>query len=652
MNKEIRVLLLEDSAADAELVQRELQKAELPFNSRWVTTEESYLNELRNFMPNIVLADSNLPQFNSLQAYRLLREQGLDIPFLVVTGTLNEELKKQYKKQGVDDYVPKSALDQLPSAIWRSLQKGELRSENTQSLMTFRRTEDHYRLIAENMRDLICLMDREGRFIYVSPSVKEVLGHPPEELIGQNCLSLIHPDDRQAAWNMFQESSLVKNRRPVEYRCRHSQGNWVFLESVTSWIFDDRGKPFKAVIVSRDITQRRHLEEQLRQSQKMDALGRLAGGVAHDFNNMLTAILGFCEMLLMHLDRPNDIRRDTEQIRRAGQRAAGLARQLLAFSRTKVHQPQVLDLNQAVLSMSKMLHRLIGEDIELINDLKANFGNVNADPGQLEQVIMNLVVNARDAMPNGGQLTLATSIVEVNETNAVQHSVAFPATYVLLEVRDTGTGMDAVTQSHIFEPLFTTKELGKGTGLGLSTVFAIVAQSEGAIRVQSEPGRGTNFKTYFPKVDERLTAGPEECRTSPELLHTAGTILLVEDEELVRKMVHDVLVRSGYQVLEAANGWDALQLAKEYADQIDLVLTDMVMPQMNGQELARRLACLRSNTKVLYMTGYNDERTKEAGRSETDPAYLCKPFTTRTLTQLVRETLEKKTQTKRQGAVP
>jgi two-component system cell cycle sensor histidine kinase/response regulator CckA len=526
--------------------------------------------------------------------------------------------------------------------VLNTLQKRGIRPEKKLVQPTLRRKEDQYRLIAENARDLISLVDREGRVVYVSPSIQEILGYEQDELLGQDAFSFIHPDDRATAWADFLESSFIKNRRTSEYRCRHKNGQWLFLESINSWMLDERGKLARAVIVSRDITARRYLEEQLRQSQKMEALGRLAGGVAHDFNNMLTAILGFCEMLDAHLDKPGKVRKDADQIRKAGERASALTRQLLAFSRRKVNQAQVLDLNHVIVGVVQMLGRLIGENIQVITDLKADLWHLKADPGQAEQVIMNLALNARDAMPAGGQLTLATTSLEVNETAGAQRAVP-PGQYVVLEVTDNGTGMDAETQARIFEPFFTTKEQGKGTGLGLSTVYAIVTQNDGFIRVNSEPGQGTTFELYFPRTDDEVSCDPEPSKANPEPPQGSKTILLVEDEELVRSMIHGALVKRGYQVLEASNGWDALQIVRDSESPIDLLLTDMVMPLMGGQELARRLLCLRSKTKVLLTTGYGDEwLAMQAERLPTEMDYLLKPFTSETLIRKVGELLEER----------
>jgi two-component system cell cycle sensor histidine kinase/response regulator CckA len=386
-----------------------------------------------------------------------------------------------------------------------------------------------------------------------------------------------------------------------------------------------------------DITERKNLEEQLRQAQRIEAVGRLAGGVAHDFNNLLTAILGYSDIVLEQLPSGDRLRHYVGEIKKAGERAASLTRQLLAFSRQQVLAPLVLDLNAVVADMEKMLRRLIGEDIELVTVLGHDLARVKADPSQLEQVIMNLAVNARDAMPEGGRLSLATANFLVDEAYAQRHVGLKPGPYVTLTVTDTGCGMDAETLSRIFEPFFTTKEKGKGTGLGLSTVYGVVKQSGGYIEVESEPGRGTAFRVYLPQVEESLTNVKErEPAAAPS--SGAETILLVEDEESVRTLVESVLRSKGYKVIPAARGDEALALSEQYAQPIALMLVDMVMPRMSGRELARRLAPLHPETKVLFMSGYAGSSASDG--LDADTHFIQKPFTSEALARKVRETLD------------
>ncbi len=392
-------------------------------------------------------------------------------------------------------------------------------------------------------------------------------------------------------------------------------------------------------LYGQDITERKQIEEQFRQAQKMEAIGRLAGGVAHDFNNLLTVIIGYSQLLLSHLDDRDPLRQDLEQINRAGERASSLTRQLLVFSRKQVLQPRVLNLNSIVIDLEKMLGRLISKDIELITMLEPTLGRVKVDAGQIEQVIVNLAVNARDAMLQGGKLIIETSNVDLDEEHMHRHFNLQPGSYVMLAVSDTGIGMDQETQSCIFEPFFTTKEQDKGTGLGLSTVYGIVAQSSGHIYVYSEPGQGAAFKIYLPKVEEAIEP-VEQSKVPVETLHGSETILLVEDQDMVRNLAYHILVEHGYTVLEAHNSGEALLICKQCQGPIHLMVTDVVMPRMNGPELFERLLPLYPKLRALYMSGYTDRAVFHLGVLEQGVVFLEKPFTPNTLTRKVRQALD------------
>ena len=391
--------------------------------------------------------------------------------------------------------------------------------------------------------------------------------------------------------------------------------------------------------IARDITEQKSLEAQLRQSQKMEGVGQLAGGIAHDFNNLLTVINSYSAMVLGELDFSNPFARNgIEQIKEAGHRAASLTRQLLMFSRQQVLEPKVLDLNEVVSNIGKLLRRLIGEDITQVLCLHPALGRVRIDPGQMEQIIMNLAVNARDAMPGGGQLTIETKNVELDNTYARTHALVQPGPYVMLAVSDTGCGMDADTQARIFEPFFTTKGLGSGTGLGLATVDGIVKQSGGNVCVYSELGKGTTFKIYFPRVEQTAEL-PDPGAAAVELLRGSETVLLVEDDEMVRALAQAILERYGYHVLAARNVNDALHFAQEGSEQIRLLLTDTIMPGMNGPDLARRVQSIRPEIKVLFMSGYTDKVISCTAALDSGTAFLQKPFTPQTLTRKVHEVL-------------
>jgi two-component system, cell cycle sensor histidine kinase and response regulator CckA len=425
-------------------------------------------------------------------------------------------------------------------------------------------------------------------------------------------------------------------------------GTKAFNEISVSLIRDSEGKPIGFRGIARDVTERKHaeiemvtLQEQLRQSQKMEAIGQLAGGVAHDFNNLLTVIHGYSELILTSLDENSRLRQDVQEIIHASERASSLTRQLLAFSRKQVLQPKVLDLNAHVFDMDKMLRRMIGENIELMTLLAKDLGRIKADPGQIEQVILNLAVNARDAMLNGGKLTIETANIELDENYARSHIGVTPGHYVMLSVSDTGVGIAREVKERIFEPFFTTKEKGKGTGLGLSTVFGIIQQSGGNIWVYSEPGLGTTFKIYLPRIEED-TESLKPSAVSTKSLQGSETILLVEDEEIVRKLACTILQKNGYKVLEAPNGEEALRIVQgQNGNPIHLLVTDVVMPGMSGRQLADLLERLRPEMKILYISGYTDNAIVHHGVLEKGIDYIQKPFTIEGLARKVREVLDK-----------
>ena len=469
----------------------------------------------------------------------------------------------------------------------------------------------------------------------------EFRGRSLEQEISNGWAEGVHADDRQRCLDTYRAA--FRKRRPfqVEYRLRRADGTyrWV-LDSGSPWFTADGG--FEGFVCSTsDITEAVKLERQLQQTQKMEAIGHLAGGVAHDFNNLLTVITGYSEMLMAHFGPQDPMRDLLAEIHQAGERAGALTRQLLAFSRKQVLEPKVLDLNAEVADTEKMLRRLIGEDIILTTKLDPTLAPVKVDPGQMQQVLMNLAVNARDALPQGGRLTVETGNVTLDEAYARTHPYVRPGAYSMLAVSDTGTGMDEATKARVFEPFFTTKGPGKGTGLGLATVYGIVKQSGGSVEVYSEPGRGATFKMYFPQVRERVSSGKSShgLRTMPR---GSETVLLVEDEGAVRALARHVLQSCGYTVLEASNGKEAVQLAGSYQGPIDLLVSDVVMPYLGGRQLAERLAALRPGLQALFLSGYTDDAVVRHGVLEESFAFLQKPFTTTGLALKVREVLDEK----------
>jgi two-component system, cell cycle sensor histidine kinase and response regulator CckA len=505
--------------------------------------------------------------------------------------------------------------------------------------------EQMFRLITENAEDLITVVNREGKRLYDSPGYNK-LGYSNKDLGKDFIPEQIHPDDRQALVAARIETFEKGVGPRVEYRFRRNDGDWRILESTRSPVRNDSGEIEKIIIVSRDITERKQAEEllrrrdeQLRHSQKMEAVGRLSGGIAHDFNNLLGVIIGYSESI-EHRVAPNDpLRKSAEEIRKAGERAASLTHQLLAFSRQQVLQPQILDLNALVTDMGKMLRRLIGMHIELTTNLATEVGQVKAEQSQIEQVIVNLVVNARDAMPEGGELLIETSNLDVNENLASSLPFLQPGPYVLLCVTDTGIGMDANTRRHIFEPFFTTKGPGKGTGLGLATVYGVAKQSGGGVTVDSEPGKGSTFKIYLPQTQESIVAhAPDEVLATGSM--GTGTILLVEDEEALLKITAERLSECGYTVLQARDGMHALEIARSYDEPIHLLLTDIMMPRMGGLALARSMSELRPGIRILFMTGHAEREASYRDAIRSGAESIQKPFSHEQLTRLVRQMLD------------
>jgi two-component system, cell cycle sensor histidine kinase and response regulator CckA len=749
----LRILLLEDIPSDAELAELALRKAGLEFASCRVMSRADFERELADFAPDLIIADHNLPQFSGAQALELARKLAPAVPFILLTGSLDEETAVEYMKAGAADYILKDrlarlgpaaksalerqrtaermdwlshAVEQSPAAVlitdtggviqyvnqrftdvtgyapdqvlgrtprilssgrtppetyerlWATITAGEtwegelqnrrkngelywdhsiispLRdaggvithflgvqeeiTERKRMEQQLREREEYFRSLIEQAQDIIAVVDAEGGMRYASPSVRALLGYAPEELIGRGMFELVHPDDAETTLRVFAEGVATgKGGRLLDVRFRHKDGTYRILEAIGRYLVNDP-LVHGVVINARDVTERRSLERQLVQAQKMEAVGRLAGGVAHDFNNVLTAILGYAGLLLDGLPTLSPLRPDLEEIRKAADRAAGLTRQLLAFSRKQVLELRVLDLNELVADIERLLKRLLGEDIDVVTNLDPALGTVRGDAGQLEQVLVNLAVNARDAMPQGGRLTIETRNAELDESYAREHVPVQPGRYVMLAVSDTGTGMSAEILSHVFEPFFTTKEPGKGTGLGLATVYGIVKQSGGYVWCYSEPGQGTTFKVYLPRVDAPADRFPSRAAVRPT--HGSETILLVEDDAGLRALTRRLLEKHGYTVLEAPTAVAALALARDHAGPMHLLLADVVLPGASGRTLADELRGRRADLKVLFMSGYTEDAIVHRGVLPPHAAFIHKPFSADRLAEKVREVLD------------
>lgn len=739
----MRVLSLEDVAYDAELMERELRKAGLAYALKRVDTRRQFLSALDDFKPDIILADYSLPQFSALDALKLLKSQDRDIPVILVTGSHSEEAAVECMKEGAEDYILKASLTRLPSAVQSALRKRETERNKEAAENALKHSEQQYRLITENTRDLICLLDESDVFAYASPSFELVLGFPVSDLTGKTIFEIIHPDDAALMRKTLEQVRRHNQQRTAEVRYRDFAGHWQMFEAAASLSAENTGKPRRVVIVSRDVSERKRaeqeiqhlaafprfnpnpvlafsgdgaltyfndaaqamaeafckehprdilphdtaavvnrclrsrqshirldtsigsrtiswtfypiqptqsvhcyaediterlsLEMQLRRSQKMESIGQLAAGIAHDFNNILTIVQGHSALLLQERALSPENHQALKQICIASERGANLTRQLLLFSRKQLAQPRIISLNAVIEEVARMLRVLLGEQITLELRLDETLPAVDADEGMMEQVLMNLAVNSRDAMPRGGTITISTGSRHVDELYARQQRDAQAGDFVCLSVGDTGSGMSADTLSHIFEPFFTTKEVGKGTGLGLATVYGIIKQHHGWIEVDTNEGDGTLFRIFLPATTQ--LAEPATNVTLDGEIGVGGseTILVVEDEEPLRELVLTILERAGYRVLEASNGSSALEVWRKHRGEIDMLMTDIMMPEgMTGRDLAERILAEEPDLKVLYTSGYPVE-VVGADLAQTGSCFIQKPYQPAALARAVRD---------------
>ena len=632
MGKPLRVLMVEDSEDDALLVLRELRAAGYDPTHERVDTAAALEASLDRHPWDLLIGDYSMPHFSGTAALAILRERGLDIPYICVSGTITEELAVAAMKAGANDYVTKGQLKRLLPAIERELREAQARA-------TLRATEASFATLVEHAPVGIYRSSPEGRFLSANAAVVRMLGYESAaDVLGLDMARDVYADAAERQRLVERDTYSDRQYDSVEATWKRRDGRLLTVQLSVRAVRNRAGQVEYYETFVRDVTDQRRLQQQVLQSQKMEAVGRLAGGIAHDFNNLLTVITSYSDLLLEDL-APGDAKRDDlEQVRKAADGAAALTRQLLAFSRQQVVEPRVVSLNTVVEGLQKILRRVIGEDIELTTTLAPDLGAVRADVGQLEQVLMNLAVNARDAMPTGGRLTVETANVEHDPDYARDREAAAVRQFAMLAVSDTGCGMDEATKARIFEPFFTTKEPGKGTGLGLATVYGIVKQAGGFIWVYSEPGQGTSFKIYLPEVD--ATAERTTAVAGARAPRGTETVLLVEDAAAVRAVTKQVLERQGYVVLEAPDGEAALRLAQQHRGPIHLLLTDVVMPRVSGRELAERLTQVRPDMRVLYASGYTDDSVVRHGILELGTAYLQKPFSPESLARKVRDVLD------------
>lgn len=665
------ILVIDDRGTDRELLAMLLRHA--GYRVLETASGEEALELVRAHRPSLVISDILMPEMNGWEFVRALRSNpdvaGTQV--VVCTASFDErEVRELAVACGVVRLLPKPLQHEDVLATVRELvgrtvppppPRADFDAEHArvmsdklvekvaaleQTEEELRRSEELYRLVAENSSDVILLHDLAGRVVYVSPAAERILGYPPEELVGLGLDEIVRPDDGPRMRAAIAETVGGSRSSTVTVSVRHRQGSWVRVEGVGSAIRSEAGWPEMILVSLRDVSERERaeeerarLEQELRQAQKMEAIARLSGGVAHDFNNMLAAINGFAELLLRPASEIGEAERgQIEQIRTAGERASSLTQQLLAFSRRQVIQPRLVDLNEVVAETEAMLRRLIGENIELVTRLEPELPRLYTDPNQLAQVVLNLAVNARDAMPGGGRLTIETGTLELAGPLDTPHVTVEPGSYVHLSVTDTGVGIDAATSARLFEPFFTTKGEGKGTGLGLSTVYGIVTQFAGHVWAESAPGFGASFNVLLPQAPTEAFSAGERERGAPAVVAGSGTVLLVEDEKIVRNAVAQMLLAAGYRVLAARDGEEALITARAHGEEIDVVMTDIVMPKMGGTELAEALGRQLPAVPVLYTSGYVVDELTHQGIPD-KRSFIQKPFSLEELRQKLSEVM-------------
>lgn len=645
----LNIVHLEDNVHDREFVRRALNKAGIPCEFTYAENFEEFDAALSASKRNLILSDFTLPGYSGSAALAHARKHYPEIPYIFVSGTIGEERAVESLKGGATDYVLKHNLSRLPAAVEQATRAARESALRHQAEAALRESEKRFVEMAENIRDVFWISSPDGRvLIYVSPGYTHIWGRNVMEVHAHPDLWInsIVPEDRDRVLKAF--ATIVEGGEArIEYRISRPDDSVRWIETRAYPSLNDDGDAH-AVGVSADITERKQLQQQLLQSQKMEAVGQLAGGVAHDFNNLLTVINGYASLVLSSESVPEEVKRPIERIAAAGDSAANLTRQLLVFSRQQSMQLRQLDLNRTIEESTRMLSRLIGENVELQLALDPLLPRIDADTGMIEQVLMNLVVNACDAMPSGGRLIVSTTSRDVSAADTRSHPSRRVGKFARLSVIDNGTGMTAEVMTKIFEPFFTTKEMGKGTGLGLAMVFGIVENHQGWIEMDSRVGHGSAFHIFLP-----VATAPAVHGSAPASEVVAGrgteTILLVEDDSSVRELTQTVLQNYGYNVVTAESASDALELWKQHGDRIRLLLTDVIMPdKMTGMELARMLRAAKPSLKVICMSGYNREvMARENGNDTSGPSghegmeFLQKPCPPQSLAKCVRDTLDK-----------
>ncbi len=669
----MKILIVEDDENSRVFLERALRGQHYAVESAANGVEA--LEKAYQWHPDLIISDILMPQMNGFELCRRIKtdEQLRNIPFIFYTATFVDQKDEKLAmalgasrflikpiepadfirivSEVINEYetlrlsVPSRPLEEIKDlcqmqaeALQRKLDKKvrELDSER----VALRESEARFRALTESTSDWIWEVDQNGVYTYSSPKIQELLGYAPEEVVGKTLFDCMPADEAERVAKEFK--SIVKSRKPfatLENVNLHRDGHKVVLEKSGVPFFDAQGNLKGYRGIDRDITERNKLEEQLLQAQKMEAIGQFAGGIAHDFNNMLTAIMGYGEFLKRDIDKDSPSQRYVDVILSAAAKSADLTQQILAFSRKQIISPKQTGLNELIKGIEKLLRRVIGEDIEINIALADRDLTVLVDPGQLEQVLMNLCTNARDAMPNGGTIFMSTGKEFLDREYIKTYDGKNAGVYALITVSDTGSGMDEKTRQRIFEPFFTTKELGKGTGLGLSTVYGIIKQHNGHINVYSEPGKGTTFKIYLPLIESLIDK--EECKEVIPPKRGSETILVAEDNDDVRTLTKQVLLEYGYEVIEAVDGEDAINQLLKYKDIVRLVITDVIMPKKSGKEVYDEIKMIKLDIKVLFTSGYTSDIINKKGILEEGIDFISKPLTPHDLLCRIRETLDK-----------
>ncbi|HCW94036.1 MAG TPA: hybrid sensor histidine kinase/response regulator [Flexistipes sinusarabici] len=638
INQPVKILFAEDAPTDVEIAKRRLKKEGLDFIFRLVDTEEDFRRGLKEFDPDVIISDYSMPSFDGMTALQIARSAEKFYPFIIFTGSMNEETAVACMKAGANDYVIKEQITRLPFAVIEALNKKQALMEKNKMEKSLIESEEKFRNLFYNHSAVKLIIDPETLDIYeANMAASEFYGWPIEKLESMKVTDINDIGENEVRKNIAKVVRGIKNNFQLKHR--KADGDTVDVEVFSSHV-QIGGKIYIHSIIH-NITEQKRLEEQLRQSQKLESVGRLAGGIAHDFNNILTVILNYCELALMELDSSSELTGYIKEIKKAGERSSEITSQLLAFARKQHNHPKVMNLNDSINDMIGMLQRLIGENIGLVWLPAENICPIKMDSSQLHQILANLCINARDAIGDSGKITIETSCVSIDENYAGKNPDFLPGEFVMLAVSDNGCGMDKSTVENIFEPFFTTKGAGEGTGLGLSTVYGIVKQNGGFVNVYSEIGKGTTFKIYLKCESEEAEKAEEEQKAVPT--ESKGeTVLIVEDEEAILHISEKMLETLGYNLLTANNPLDAIKIAKDYNGNIDIIVTDVVMPDMNGKEMSEKITKLHPNAKVLFISGYTFNVIGQHGLFEENVNFIQKPFNVREFRSKIREILDEK----------